>query len=649
MYFSVPTYKNPVYVPDGASVINIADPTIIKYNGEYYLYGTSDIPGFNVFHSRDLVNWEYKGVAYSGPPSNGIFEGVWNIDWFWAPAIHYENGKFYLYYSAGDPSKGAESRNIGVAISDNPLGPFRDYENNPIVTDINSIDGFVFVDEDGEKYFYYNQVGGGFNGIAVRHMKDPFSFDTEETRVISISEPWEEVINEGPVILKKNGKYYLMYSGGNYADKSYAVGYATADKPISNLGMADNLTWKKYEKNPIMKTNESAISPGHNDITFAPNNVCYYIVYHTKRYEETGPQRQLAIDRLYFNYDKLFTYGPTADNRPIPEKPDFQDWFDGKEEKVKEPWRIIKGEFLIKENELISNSNDGFIVNDKVNSNSYVYEVNMKINSYNKNSKAGFVSSYLDENNNVAVTLDPYNKKIILKYVYQGKEKIIEKKLKDNFKEDTYHQYLLYKNGNLIKLYIDKVLYFTERININNGNIGLFFEKTDVTYDGIAYTTYFEDNFDNDTGLFSDLKILNGELLIEKGKEKIVNEDLTNYEMGFDFRYEENKKHKFFVSYIDNKNYIGVSVKDDNIIIEKAINGRIYNKRFRVKDLFKEKLNLREYHSLRVVKINEVLGLYLDGVEICKIDWNISKSHIGINSLDSIVYLDNFYILKLNF
>uniref|UniRef100_UPI00315986C4 family 43 glycosylhydrolase n=1 Tax=Caloramator sp. Dgby_cultured_2 TaxID=3029174 RepID=UPI00315986C4 len=203
LYFSVPTYKNPVYVPDGASVINIADPTIIKYNGEYYLYGTSDIPGFNVFHSRDLVNWEYKGVAYSGPPSNGIFEGVWNIDWFWAPAIHYENGKFYLYYSAGDPSKGAESRNIGVAISDNPLGPFRDYENNPIVTDINSIDGFVFVDEDGEKYFYYNQVGGGFNGIVVRHMKDPFSFDTEETRVISISEPWEEVINEGPVVLKK--------------------------------------------------------------------------------------------------------------------------------------------------------------------------------------------------------------------------------------------------------------------------------------------------------------------------------------------------------------------------------------------------------------------------------------------------------------
>ncbi|KRQ87677.1 Extracellular exo-alpha-(1-_5)-L-arabinofuranosidase precursor [Caloramator mitchellensis] len=642
-------YKNPVYVPDGASVINIADPTVIKYNGEYYLYGTSDIPGFNVFKSRDLVNWEYKGVAYLGPPANGIFEGVWNLDWFWAPAIYYDNGKFYMYYSAGDPSKGAESRNIGVAISDNPLGPFKDYEKNPIITDVNSIDGFVFKDEDGEKYFYYNQVGAGFNGIAVRHMKDMFSFDTEETRVISISEPWEGVINEGPVVLKRNGKYYLMFSGGDYADKTYAVGYATADRPMSDLGMADNVTWKKYDKNPIIKTTDKVISPGHHDLVLAPNNLAYYIIYHTKRYEEIGPQRQIAIDRLFFNYDKLFTFAPTSTEMPYPEKPDFQDWFDGDESYANENWRIVKGEFRVKNDELVSKSEEGFILNKKSYGNNYIYEVNMKVNEFKENSTAGFVASYIDANNYIKFYLKPSENNFVLEIIEGGNRKIIKSKISKYFNLKAYHQYILKKNGKRIEIYVDNIKYFEDECQLDNGSFGLCSKDIETAFDGIAFTSSFEDNFEADTGIFNGMQRQNGELILNKDYKAIFGDKIKNYEFGFDFKFENLGGHSFYSSYEDEENNVKVSIEGKKLKIEKLLNGKKEVKKYQINNLSYGDFNPTEYNSFRVVKYNDIFIYYINGNEIAIDRADLQESCVGFINQDSKILIDNVYLFGLNY
>src|SRR5437868_2137431 len=53
------TYRNPL-IPER----DLADPDVIRVDGKYYLYPTSDGRGFEVFVSDDLVHWENKGQAF---------------------------------------------------------------------------------------------------------------------------------------------------------------------------------------------------------------------------------------------------------------------------------------------------------------------------------------------------------------------------------------------------------------------------------------------------------------------------------------------------------------------------------------------------------------------------------------------------------
>src|SRR4051794_27353017 len=82
------SYSNPVY---GSYM---ADPFVLQHDGHYYAYGTGPRGEngycFPVLHSTDLVNWEAKGWALV--PAGG--------DDFWAPEVAYDNGVFYMYYSA---------------------------------------------------------------------------------------------------------------------------------------------------------------------------------------------------------------------------------------------------------------------------------------------------------------------------------------------------------------------------------------------------------------------------------------------------------------------------------------------------------------------------------------------------------------------
>src|SRR6266446_5096699 len=78
-------YRNPLLPERG-----MADPDVIRVNGNYFLYATSDTRGYEVFESDDLVHWERKGWAFED--SRG---GAWAPDVF---NNQRGDGKFYLYY-----------------------------------------------------------------------------------------------------------------------------------------------------------------------------------------------------------------------------------------------------------------------------------------------------------------------------------------------------------------------------------------------------------------------------------------------------------------------------------------------------------------------------------------------------------------------
>lgn len=306
-------YTNPV-----GGMTDIGDPFVLKDGNRYYMFATS-VPsiGFRVWQSDNMVDWEDKGLAYD------INEQIeqWATGDFWAPEVMKHNGKFYMTYSARNHDGHLQ---ISVAVSDDPLGPFKDVSTEIVKEDGSYIDGHIFV-EDSTAYFYYvkdcseNIIDGNHvSQIFVQKMNDDLtSLIGEPKLLLEPDQDWEGVggdyqWNEGPFLLKDNSRYYLMYSSNYFASEDYGVGYAVADNPLG--------PFKKAEENPVLsKDLDHGISgPGHNSVTTGLDGKTLYTFYHTHTYPEApSGDRQMNMDRLYFKDGKLKIDGPSYSEQTI--------------------------------------------------------------------------------------------------------------------------------------------------------------------------------------------------------------------------------------------------------------------------------------------------------------------------------------------
>lgn len=268
------TYRNPIIDLPGA-----ADPTVIRYQGKYYMYPTTDSRGYDVFVSDDLVHWNRKPKCFTDPRRGA-----------WAPDVFHHargDGKFYLYYTVNKPGGG---KLVGVAVADGPLGPFAD--RGTLANE--AIDAHLFQDDDGALYLYYVDLRQGFK-IVVQRMADPVRKDGEPKVVIRPTEAWERrkgAVTEGPWMLKHNGVYYLMYSGSGADGPDYAIGYATAKFPLG--------PFVKHPGNPIVQRGGGVFGPGHHCVVAGPDGRLW-MVYHQQNSEKIGWSRFLAIDPLWFD------------------------------------------------------------------------------------------------------------------------------------------------------------------------------------------------------------------------------------------------------------------------------------------------------------------------------------------------------------
>lgn len=277
------TYRNPL--AGGAS---FADPHVIKVGLTYYLYATTHTAGYDVYTSTNLVHWEKKGLAFFDRRGGA-----------WAPDVFHHvkgDGKFYLYYTDNFPNRksGGPQKQIGVAVADAPTGPFKDQG----VLAIDAIDAHLFQDEDGKLYLYYVDLLGGFK-IRVQTMSDPVAKTGASQIVLRPTEPWEKIsgeVTEGPFMLKRNGAYYLMYSGTGADSPNYGIGYATAKSPLG--------PFEKFKGNPIAKRGGKVLGPGHHSVIEGPDKKLW-LVYHQKWDDQTNFKRFLAIDPMWFDDEGL--------------------------------------------------------------------------------------------------------------------------------------------------------------------------------------------------------------------------------------------------------------------------------------------------------------------------------------------------------
>lgn len=263
------------------SLVPLGDPFIMLYDNMYYAYGTNAEDGIEVYTSNDLNKW--KKEAKLALHKND----TWASRCFWAPEVYNVNGKFYMYFSGDE--------HIGVAVSDSPLGPFKQDDKKPMLDSEKAIDNSLFIDDDGKAYLFFDRFNDGLNIWVAELNDDLLSIKTETMHpCIHVSQAWEEVwprVNEGPFVIKRNGLYYMTYSANSYESPFYGIGYATADNIMDE--------WTKYSENPIFQKPGDLVGVGHS-ATFTDKEGNLRIVFHAHHDTTHIHPRAMYISDVYF-------------------------------------------------------------------------------------------------------------------------------------------------------------------------------------------------------------------------------------------------------------------------------------------------------------------------------------------------------------
>lgn len=295
-----------------------ADPDILyaEKTKKFYIYPTSD--GFDnwsgtyfkTFSSNNLVDWKDEGI---------ILDLKKEVSWAnrnaWAPCIIEKkvkgNYKYYFYFTA--------AQKIGVAVADNPTGPFEDSDKPLIdkfpngVSNGQQIDPDVFRDpKTGKNYLYW---GNGY--MACAELNEDMVSIKEET--IKVMTP-DASFREGTSVFYRKGTYYFLWSEDDTRSENYKVRYGTSDSPTGKISIPQNNL-------VIAKDKEAGIyATGHNSIIQIPGKDEWYIVYHRFNYpkgitmgDAAGYNREVCIDKMEFTADgKIITVKPTHEGiKPV--------------------------------------------------------------------------------------------------------------------------------------------------------------------------------------------------------------------------------------------------------------------------------------------------------------------------------------------
>lgn len=281
-----------------------ADPDVLysQKTKRFYIYPTSDgFHGwsgtfFKVFSSDNLVDWEMENIIIDLKKEGEV---TWADRNAWAPSIEEKmiNGEYkYFYYFTA-------AQKIGVAVSDNPTGPFVD-KGEPLVAERpagvrggQEIDPDVFTDpKTGKSYLYWGN--GYMAGVPLND--DMVSYDKSKVKVMTP----DRSFREGVYVFYRQGKYYFLWSEDDTRSPNYKVRYGYTDSPMGKLIIPENnIVIQKRPEDGIYGT-------GHNSVLQVGDLDEWYLVYHRFNYPKgiemgsnAGFHREVCIDEMEFNDD----------------------------------------------------------------------------------------------------------------------------------------------------------------------------------------------------------------------------------------------------------------------------------------------------------------------------------------------------------
>ena len=324
------TYTNPVLDAD------FPDPTVIRApDGFYYAYATQSerdgkMVNIQVARSSDLLAWQHLGDALPAKPSWAS-----QTQDFWAPHVLRDGQRYLMYYSAKPDAALKDDKRglcLAIAAASSPAGPFVDI-GRPLQCGEGfvNIDPMVFDDPATGKRLYY--WGSGFQPIRVQELgPDNVSFapGSKPRDLVWPNKVKDQfpVLVEGAWVMRRDGYYYMFYSGDNCCGPkaNYAVMVARSKRatgPFETLQQANGTP-----HSIILQKTGYWVAPGHNSIVTDANGVDW-IVYHAvdarrprqKASDDINSRRVMLIDRIGWRNGWPFVVGPTSEPLPGPAIP----------------------------------------------------------------------------------------------------------------------------------------------------------------------------------------------------------------------------------------------------------------------------------------------------------------------------------------
>ena len=278
-------YGNPI-VRD----IYTADPSAhVWADGRLYVYPSHDIAPprgcdfmdkYHIYSTDDMVNWVDHGQileASQVPWAQPLADGG---KFMWAPDCAYKNGKYYYYFPHPDKDPWNSNWKIGIAVSDKPASDFTVLD-QPLIgpPPDGQIDPCVFIDDDGQAYFYY---GGGGRCYGAKLKDNMIELDGNLQPMTGLYD-----FHEATWVFKRNGIYYLTYADGNSGGNQ--LRYAISNNPLG--------PWS--HKGVYLKPQTADTSHG----SVVEYKGQWWAFYHTADLSGNGALRSICVDKLFFNDD----------------------------------------------------------------------------------------------------------------------------------------------------------------------------------------------------------------------------------------------------------------------------------------------------------------------------------------------------------
>ncbi|WP_188055976.1 family 43 glycosylhydrolase [Sphingosinithalassobacter sp. CS137] len=306
-------------------VLQRADPHILRHDDWFYF--TASVPEYDrvvLRRARSVADLrDAEEVVLWRRPESGRMGG-----YIWAPEIHYFDGRWHIYFAAGNEDDPFHIRTYVLQAEGA----------NPLAADWSVIgqletpwDSFTLdctsFEHKGQRYLCWAQREPGIDtnsNLYLAPMATPTTLAAAPARLTVPTLPWEiqgYKVAEGAALLARNGKLFLTYSG-SATDDRYCMGMLTAD---AEADIMDPAAWAKSPV-PVFESapEHSIYGPGHNSFVVdeAGRDL---LVYHARDYREIDgnplfdPNRHARVQPIHYRADGTPDFGKPVANGPLPQ------------------------------------------------------------------------------------------------------------------------------------------------------------------------------------------------------------------------------------------------------------------------------------------------------------------------------------------